>query len=311
MASSIKHIVRLVRPKILNKVKWFIGCVYLALGAPGSGSQIIAFVFHEIGNSPHKHARLTNTYCTNENFGKQISLLSKNFKFIDPRQDSNWVNLAGCLLTFDDGYLGALEAAKTLEILKIPSIHFVNLETIYGQYNSSALFHFNNLRSDADLNWQMSTPLVMENTLLHLSSSDCEELIEFSGPYMNPNQLCELDSLEYALLGDHFLNHWHADGLTENETLENLSRNAKGFTEKNQLRPFFAAPHGSLENSKLKLISSQGYDVIFSGTSWMKVANSHIIPRINMNNSISSKASLFGAIAILIIKSKRKLKKPK
>ena len=311
MASFKNPLTLLFKRKTLNAVKWLIGSVYLILGAPGSRSQIITFVFHEIGNAPRQHARLTNTYCTNENFAKQIDLLTKNFKFIDPRKDPNWVNLPGCLLTFDDGYAGALEAAKALEVLKIPSIHFVNLETIYGQFNSSALFHFEKMKSGGDFTWHKSTPLIMEETLLHLSPSDREELYEFSGPYMNPNQLSELNSLEYATLGDHFLNHWHAESLTDNETLENLSRNAKGFIEVHQIQPFFAAPHGSICNSKIELISKQGYDVIFSGTSWIKIANSYVIPRIDVNNSISSRASLFGAIAILIMRSKRKPKKLK
>ena len=300
-----------VKRKTLNAIKWLIGSVYLILGAPGSESRIIAFVFHEIGDTPRRHARLTNTYCSNENFSKQIDLLTKNFKFIDPRKDSNWVNLPGCLLTFDDGYVGALEAAKALEVLKIPSIHFVNLETIYGQFNSSALFHFKKLKSGGDFTWYKCTPLIMERTLLHLSPSDREELHEFSGPYMDPTQLSELNSLEYVTLGDHFLNHWYAESLTDNETLGNLSRNAEGFIEENQIQPLFAAPHGSIGNSKIELISRQGYEVIFSGTSWMKIANSSVIPRIDVNNSISSRASLFGAIAILIMRSKRKPKKSK
>lgn len=304
MVSHMKTLARLVRRNILNKVKWLIGVVYLTLGAPGFRSQMITFVFHEIGNSPGAHARLTNTYCTNENFSKQISLLSKNFRFVDPRRDQNWVNLAGCLLTFDDGYAGALEAAKTLEVLNIPSIHFVNLQTIYGEYNSSALLHFKNLTSFGDLNWHKFTPSLMQSTLLRMSASDRDDLMQFSGPYMNPTQLSELYSLEYTTLGDHFLNHWHAAGLTENEVLENLSRNAKSISEKNQIQPFFAAPHGFLDDRKIELISSQGYDVIFSGTSWRKVANSYVIPRIDMNNSINSKPSLFGAIAILLIRGK-------
>ena len=64
-------------------------------------------------------------------------------------------------------------------------------------------------------------------------------------------------------------------------------------------------------NYFIELISKQGYDVFFSGTSWMKIANSCVIPRIDMNNSISSKAGLFGAIAILVLRNKRQSKKRK
>jgi hypothetical protein len=74
------------------------------------------------------------------------------------------------------------------------------------------------------------------------------------------------------------------------------------------VRPYFAAPHGQLDIERMELISDQGYKVIFSGSSWFKLGNTTIVPRIDMNNSIRSKASLFGAIAILIIRSKRKPK---
>ena len=74
------------------------------------------------------------------------------------------------------------------------------------------------------------------------------------------------------------------------------------------MKPYFAAPHGQLDIEKMELISNQGYEVIFSGSSWLKLGNTSIVPRIDMNNSIRSKASLFGAIAILIIRSKQKPK---
>ena len=308
MANSIRPLLQVARKNTLNTTKWMIGCLYLLLGAPGYKSKIIAFVFHEVSDTPRAHARLTNTYSTKKNFLKQMSLLSATFTFIDPLADSLWANKAGCLITFDDGYKGGLEAAKELEVLGIASIHLVNLETIYGQINSSALLHFLRVNSAKEITWSDSRPKVMEEVMLGLSKTELRNLEGFSGPYMNPKELRELNALTHATIGDHFLNHWYANSLTKNEIIDNLSRNAQNFNEGYEMQPYFAAPHGQLDIEKIELISSQGYEVIFSGSSWMKLGKTNVVPRIDMNNSIRSKASLFGAIAILIIRSKKKLK---
>ena len=308
MDNKVKLSSRRVRRYIINLGKWIIGCLYLLLGAPGYKSRIIAFVFHEVGDTPRGHARLTNTYSTNKNFLKQISLLSTNFKFINPERDPQWVNKTGCLITFDDGYKGALEAAKTLEARGIASIHFMNLDTIYGQVNSSVLLHFISINSAKKTVWSDSTPAVIEKALSHFSKTELKDLMEFSGPYMNPVELQELHSLDLAAIGDHFLNHWYANSLTKSEIIENLSSNVQNFNEKYEMKPYFAAPHGQLDKERMELIGNQGYEAIFSGSSWMKLGSTTVIPRIDMNNSIRSKASLFGAVAILIIRSKLKAK---
>ena len=308
MDESMRPLLHVARKNILNIAKWIVGFLYLLLGAPGYKSRIIAFVFHEIGDAPRAHARLTNTYSTNKNFLKQISLLSAHFEFINPQSDPQWADKAGCLITFDDGYKGALEAAKTLETLGVASIHLVNLETIYDEFNSSALLHFLSVNSANATIWSDSTPKVMDELLPGLSKTELKDLFEFSGPYMNPEELEELDALTHAIVGDHFLNHWYANSLTKSEIIRNLSRNTQIFSEGHNMQPYFAAPHGQLDIERMELISDQGYEVIFSGSSWLKLGNTAIIPRIDMNNSIRSKASLFGAIAVLIIRSKRKPK---
>ena len=308
MGNSIRLLIQVVRKKFLNTVKWTIGCLYLLVGSPGYKSKIIAFVFHEVSDTPRAHARLTNTYSTKKNFFRQISLLSSTFTLIDPQTDLLWTDKAGCLITFDDGYKGGLEAAKALEVLGVASIHLVNLETIYGKFNSSVLLHFLSVNSAKETIWSDSRPEVMAELFPILSKTELEELSEFSGPYLNLKELQELDSLTHAVVGDHFLNHWYANSLTKSEIIENLSRSAQNFSEGHKMKPYFAAPHGQLDVERMELIGNQGYEVIFSGSSWLKLGNTSIVPRIDMNNSIRSKASLFGAIAILIIRSKRKPK---
>jgi hypothetical protein len=153
MDNKIEFHPRTLRGAFLSFAKPIIGFLYLLIGAPGYKSKLITFVFHEVTDEPREHARLTRTYSTKKNFLKQLNLLSSHFNIIDPLKTSSWVNQNGCLITFDDGYKGGLEAAKIMEDLKITSIHHVNLNTIHGQINSSALVHFVNYKSSCMLGY--------------------------------------------------------------------------------------------------------------------------------------------------------------
>ena len=306
MAKTKGITLKVGRRKFMNFAKWAIGLLYLFIGAPGHKSTLIAFVFHEVKDNPSDHARLTNTFSTEKIFLKQITLISTHFQFIDPLTDPHWFNKAGCLITFDDGYKGALVAAKKLEILGITSIHFLNLETIYGGYNSSALLHYINLGLGRESDWSDSNPKKIDELFAGLSKSQIEDINEFSGPYMDPTDLKELISLKRTMLGDHLLNHWYANSLTENEFRENLSRHSERFKEALEMKSYFAAPHGKLDFKKIENLIRDEYEVIFSGSSRIQISGAHVIPRIDMNNSIKSRASLFGAIAILIMRGKLK-----
>jgi len=304
MANHQNVLLYKIKRFILNLLKWNIGLFYLLCGAPGSKRKLFGFVFHEVGDEPRGHARLTSTYSTKKIFLKQISLLSDYFDFIDPSKDPLWVNKTGCLITFDDGYKGSLEAAMSLEAHKIASIHLVNLETINGKMNSSALLHFLCIEYGKELDWADSTPKNIEMLLAGLTKPDITRAFEFSGPYLDPNEFKALSSLTYTVVGDHFLNHWYGNSLTNEEIIENLSLGTKDLRRVQEIRPYFAAPHGKLDNLRIEQVCAQGYEVIFAGSSWMKVGSTHVIPRIDLNNSIKSKFSLFGAIAILVLKSK-------
>jgi hypothetical protein len=236
---------------------------------------------------------------------KQLAFLSSYFKIVDPLEKSTWVNQRGCLITFDDGYRGGLEAAKILQRMKITSIHHVNLSTIHGQINSSALVHFVNHATGKELKWSDSTPKNLEKLMATLSEPELQRAVEFSGPYMNPSELKELVSLNHVIVGDHLLNHWYTNSLTDQEVIENLSHPGEGSDSKSIILPFFAAPHGELDFKKMDLIRNQGYKVIFAGSTWEKVGSTIVIPRIDLNNTVNSKCSLFGAVAILLVRSKK------
>jgi len=291
------------RSRIVGCLKWIIGTVYLCLGTPGYKSKVVAVVFHEVSDEPSNHAKLTNTYSTNKNYLKQIFLLQSYFNIIDIRGLSDSLETKKCLVTFDDGYRGSLEAARILDLLQIPSIHFLNLETIYGHSNSSALLHFKSVSSASPVVWPNSTPSNFKRMVEELSGFENEKLTRFAGPYLNTHELKELKSFKTVTFGDHFLNHWYANSLSKDEVITNLARNAPQYSESQWVESFFAAPHGEISPEKLEIISNEGYKIAFSGQSWKSTDNLQILPRIDMNNSINSKATLFGSIAIMIVRN--------
>jgi hypothetical protein len=294
------------RRQILSYAKIIIGFAYLMIGTPGSKSKIIAFVIHEVDDTPNGHARLTHTCISKANFLDQISSLSDHFEFLNPATDPHWHKKSGCLITFDDGYRGSLNATKNLEAQGIASIHFLNLETITGKINSSTLIHYKSFKSGKQVDWSKSTPEIVERLTSELTETELQDLIEFAGPYLDTKELEELQSLTYVVVGDHFLNHWYGNSLSEIEVVENLSLVTNDYSGTIEMSPYFAAPHGVLDLCKIKIIGNQGYEVIFSGHRWTNVGNTTIIPRIDLNDTINSKYSLFGAIAVLVLKSKLK-----
>lgn len=299
---TLKHY---ARKKIILSLKWVIGLGYIAIGSPGYRSKLITVVFHEVSDQPSTHAKLTNTYSTTQTYLKQISLLKSIFNLIDIKNHLDPIRTKKCLITFDDGYKGSLEAAKILEHSGIPSIHFLNLQTIYGNPNSSALLHFKSINSSLTTAWSNSTPNELSKILDEVSNIEREEFAKFAGPYMSPIDLKELKSFKNVTFGDHFLNHWFANSLSEKEVITNLARNAPQFLESEWIDNFFAAPHGEISKDNIELISFEGYKTIFSGQSWMTVGDAQVLPRIDMNESVKSRAILFGSIAVMIFRSNR------
>jgi hypothetical protein len=294
-----------VRKRMILSLKWAVGLGYIAIGSPGYRSKLITVVFHEVSDQPSTHAKLTNTYSTTQTYLKQISLLKSVFNFIDLQTQLDPIRTKKCLITFDDGYKGSLEAARILELSGIPSIHFVNLQTIYGDPNSSALLHFNSINSSLSTAWSNSKPNKISKILDEISNIEKEEFVKFAGPYLSPLELKELKTFKNVTFGDHFLNHWFANSLSENEVITNLARNAPQFLESEWIKNFFAAPHGEISKENIELVSSEGYKTIFSGQSWMTVGDAQVLPRIDMNESIKSRVTLFGSIAIMIFRSSR------
>ena len=308
MGDSRINLRKRARRYFIRATKWLVGSIYLLIGAPGCKSKLVAFVFHEISNSPREHPRLTDTYSSEKTFIKQIQILKNNFRIVDPRELTSGENPNGCLITFDDGYEGSLSAARFLEKDGISSLHFVNLDTIHGALNSSATIQSLSLRLSENVRWTDSNPKTFGSLTSTLTQIQFDELSSFSGPYLTVNQLNELMLMKKTLIGDHFLNHWHGDSLNSDEIIENLAINSNNYIEKLGMEPFFAAPHGKMDIRKLELIANQGYGVIFSGGSWMRLSNAAVLPRIDMNNSMRTKASIFGAIAILLIRNIREAK---
>lgn len=302
--SSFKQTLRHV---LIRIAKWVLGCIYICIGAPGYRTRVITFVFHEVSDKPNSHAKLTKTYSTEKTFLKQISILKSNFNIVTARSCLESGGDKMCLITFDDGYKSSLRVAKILDIDGIPSTHFINLETVYGQINSSALLHYKNIDKPISTIWSKSTPSSVKEILEGQSSLEIERAMDFGGPYLNLDELGELKSLQSVVVGDHFLNHWFANSLDEDEVLRNLATNDMSHPEAKWIDTLFAAPHGKMSENKLQIICNAGYKMIFSGSSWRYIGGARVLPRIDMNDSIKSKVTLFGSIALLIFRSKRKI----
>ena len=105
---------------------------------------MVTVVYHEVSDKPSKFHLENNLSITKQNFYNQLIFLKNNFNIISPLDlISNNFATPATLITFDDGAKGFFNNARTiLEELKIPCVHFLNMEPILGGLNINGLVSY-------------------------------------------------------------------------------------------------------------------------------------------------------------------------
>jgi peptidoglycan/xylan/chitin deacetylase (PgdA/CDA1 family) len=286
-----------VRRQCVNFSRYAIGSLFILLGKPLLNRQLTTFVFHEVSNTPRSHAQETRTYSDLKTFEKQIEWIQKSFEVRNLLADDALDG--GCVITFDDGYAGLVEnALPILEARGIPAVCFINMVTINGEVNSSALaMHVAN-RERRPVEWKDSNPRFYSHALEKLSDEDLEEIRGYQGPYLNIQQLERLSNSPLITIGDHLYNHWLLDSLTPEELSGEMAKSSNALQSFNSYRRIFAAPHGASSLAVLDYLMDSGFQLVFSGKEIHRVGTMSVYPRIDLNNEIANVQQFFGAVVI-------------
>lgn len=295
------------RRMMVDAARWSFGLVFIILGKPFLKRQLVVFVFHEVSDEPRAHARETRTFSRIETFQKQIKWIRETFKIRDLKEDGISPNFGECVISFDDGYVGVKRnALPLLEDAKIPFICFVNIATVSGDVNSSALAMYMAGSERRPVNWRESNPRFYSKAMKFLEESGRRKVEEYQGPYLTSEELDSLSRNPLVTIGDHMFNHWYLDELTMQEFECELEKGQLKLRKLASYRPFFAAPHGVASQSVLRMLQKNSFRKVFSGSQIQRVEGMGVFPRIDLNDEISSRYKFFGAIAISLLRSNLK-----
>lgn len=276
-----------------------IGFLYLLLGKPYLNRNLTTFVFHEIHDEPHLHSRDTRTFSDLGAFENQIKWIKNSFIIIDLQKNTDPQLKEGCIVSFDDGYAGVLHnALPMLEKYQVPAICFINMATIEGGINSSALAMYTAKRKHEKVDWNNSNPQFFKETLGSLKYEELQEVREYQGPFMNLSELRLLSQNPLVTIGNHLHNHWLPDVLSLEELDIEIAKNEKELQKYESYRNYFATPHGVASERTLNQLLENNYKTVFSGKKNLQEKPLNVYPRIDLSVRIASKHQFFGAIAI-------------
>ena len=288
-----------LRRATVNILRYIIGSLFIILGKPRLDRHVTSFVFHEVSNTPRAHARQTHTYSDVNTFEKQIGWIQGTFEVRNLQSNFREQGGRECIVTFDDGYLGLIEhALPILEGKGIPAVCFINMATINGELNSSALAMYVANREKLPIDWADSNPRFYSQVLENLTSTDLQMIREYQGPFLNGQQLERISNSPLITIGDHLYNHWLLEALTEDEIRSELAKSAKELGALKAYKQIFAAPHGVASLTVLNILLEGGFRSVFSGRGSYSLGAMTIYPRIDLNNDIANVQQFFGAIVI-------------
>jgi len=294
----------------------FIKVVFHTLGVAGKpfikilmNKRQLVFLFHDINNKPSEFVKLANIYIDEVMFQNQIHWITSNFRIVNPRELTapNWSGSA--VITFDDGFRSYKSIAFPLmKEIWIPSLVFVNKETIKGGVNSSALARYMQMTQQLDNNWRDSNPDNHLNSIKQLSAAEVSSIKLFQGDYLTIDDLTEISKEELVTIGSHLDNHWYAPSLRCEDLESSIKSNAEFVCSFDNGSNWLAMPHGVLSEQNLKKIRSIYQGPIFLGKGYKEIGNQkNLISRVDMSDKLTSELILIGAVLWNVIRRQRSI----
>ena len=247
--------------------------------------KLTIFAFHDVNNSPSEYANDDSLGISKENFETIIDFINKNFNIISPKNINDGLSKGNnALITFDDGYKGVFEnAIPILEKLKVPSLHFLNMEPIIKNIpNVSAEICYLSKYNKDFINFAKSkrilnphqlncNPELLKEFKKKLKNYQIEELNKkikrYQGDLVDIETLYSFDQTDLVYYGNHFYNHWNTKVLTNVEIKDQYTINMNELEKFKNYINFFAFTNGKIDRcfnkENLLVINSLNPEKIF------------------------------------------------
>ena len=240
---------------------------------------MVTVVYHEVSDKPSKFHLENNLSVTKQNFYNQLIFLKNNFNIISPLDlISNNFETPATLITFDDGAKGFFNNARTiLEELKIPCVHFLNMEPIIGGLNINGLVSYlldvDKRIFDFFNTERISTKNITYKQIITFLDNFNKSLIinkarEYHGPWASLEDLIECNKSDLVFFGNHLFNHYNCLNLKKNELIFQFNENKKHLDKLKNSLNFFSYPYGQpglfYNDTSNSILKELGVRYIFS-----------------------------------------------
>jgi len=241
--------------------------------------SLSVFLYHEVSDDPSPFMNAPNLNVPPALFSRQMDFIRDHFNLIDPDQllAGNYDQPAA-LITFDDGMLGYFKnAVPIMTEKKIPSINFLNMETIEDGLSwtglvSHLITYDVNFQNKVSQCYNQSPPYnitLIEPDFVnkYISTVDMgvldKKVRDYTGPIATMEDIDAVNNNPYVFLGNHLYNHYSAISLDEPHFKEQFSLNQEKIDQIPNGRSFFAYPFGRFGHHQTDLLKSYGADVVF------------------------------------------------
>lgn len=291
-------------------IKFTLGLLDIVTSGRIGPNTLLGVVYHEVSDNPSEMSLDTRTFVSTSSFQKQMSWISRFYNVIDVTKLEASYKRGDLILSFDDGYRSfKYNALPLIRELEFPVICFINASTINKQINASALVAFESRLLRAPVLWENSNPAHYLANIKHLKTPEREDLESYQGDYFTWDDIQELNDDPLVKFGNHLQNHWYSPRLTSAQLTESIKQNEREASHVVKLEKILAWPHGETTKLLSSVASAAGMNFQMFGMNPVYVdKNTQAIPRVDMNQRISSYPIFRGSLLIARLKHIQKQK---
>lgn len=270
--------------------------------------KLVVFMYHEVSDKPSNYQKEYYLNVRTKNFIKQIRLIKKYFKIINPNDLNNKINIPdnSAIITFDDGFFGSMHnVLDILENEKIYSIHFLNSDTINNKLSLSAVQKFFKKNK-----YIYNKNLSVEDNIQNISNLDKDffnNVRDYTGNFIsNSNLSFFCKKYKYFYIANHLTNHHNVLELNNNQLKQYFLENKNYFSKYKNYINYFSYPFGQdnihYNNKTTDYIYKNLTKIIFSANPKEYNFGKKIISRLPMFDNINYEYRFLSHIIIQNIK---------
>lgn len=207
-------------------------------------NDLIILLYHSISNKPSVFHDKHKLNVTEENFREQIMFFKKYYNVISPLDllNGNYKKPA-VLFSFDDGIENYFSnALPIMEEFNVPSIHFLNMAPINGEFFFAGLCEFLYDRKILNKNSLFSKNEDVKDYLK--DKKLLNDVKKYHGDFVTINKLKNFENNPLVFFGNHMYNHYNLTTLNREEIELNINLNDLKLKKFRNYLPFFAYPFG-------------------------------------------------------------------